>query len=142
MRDLKGSEVDAEIAEKLFGFRRMSFKRQDQSERMWMLTKDDDWFTEEGRKNVGWAPATPDEKPFSDALRDVPRYSTKIEDAWLVVERITAAGLTLSVAGDKDEWDFIAVGDDGECISTKIFPTAPPAICDLALQLFAKGLLT
>ena len=70
---------------------------------------------------------------------DVPYYSTRIEDAWLVVEKLREMGawINVSIGTHKMFWEcrgIINEGKDNEVRFINHAPTAPLAICLAALK--------
>lgn len=71
-----------------------------------------------------------------------PLYSTRIEDAWLVVEKMRERGLYVgfdSNAAAPDVWRFWAQDEEGEYVASGEAPTAPLAACKMALSCLAAA---
>ncbi len=114
-----GRELDAVVAAKVMGLQ------------VYQATEDDMIFTLE-REFVQAGDYCYDVEHHMTRL--VPAYSTSIEAAWQVVERMIEQKYTYYVGGfgTEHEADFWMWNDDvGKCVA--IAPTAPHAICLAAL---------
>lgn len=81
---LQGREDDAEAAIKVLGYRRYAWAPFGMAQRFFAVLPPG----EIGLTRTDMSPSTGQETPFSDALRDVPLFSTNMGDAWLLVEAL------------------------------------------------------
>ena len=63
----------------------------------------------------------------------IPHYSTRIADAWLVVEKLRADGFRWAIGSERNEWD-IYLEDRKMGSGEGHAKTAPLAICLAALK--------
>ena len=75
-------------------------------------------------------------------LSVVPHFSTDIADAWLVVEKLQAGRLMLSVNWSRDmRWWAVVYPESGPSTETDYGDTAPLVICRAALACVGEKLL-
>lgn len=71
-------------------------------------------------------------------MKTIPNFSTKIGDAWILVEKLMSEGFGFSVGGGRVigvlKWACIFVGPEGQHISAESDASAPHAICLAALK--------
>jgi len=142
------SALDGEVAEKLFGFRRFACRRPGarlEAEPVWH------WFLHppsEPETPRDWIrPAEPEDEPFADALRDVPYYTTRIEDAFQIVDKALAAGCWMHLKGSNRGWviDYGSWTKSGYAYAwTSVEPQASLclAIVKAGLHLHSEGLVS
>lgn len=155
MSDLKaGRELDALVAEKLFGWRcvhrlvRITREEEIAFNRAWFLKEygqeapptwegdsdlDGDYPTRKCSK-CGMGHDSKDNDLFAHADSRVPKYSTDIASAWLVVEKLVAAGWEVVI---EEAWavslsrrrgpSFVGFGDTAQLAICKAALLAVPA---------------
>lgn len=82
-------------------------------------------------------------RPIPEKRADSPApYSSEIEYAWLVLEKMRERGLYVgfdSNAASPDVWRFWAQDEEGEYVASGEAPTAPLAACKMALACLAAA---
>ena len=129
-----GRELDALVAEKVMEFRRIDISLNDEQKPLVPL----DWADSLVRDTHWWG---------KDVNYLVPHYSTRIQDAWLVVEKLVDDGFCPALIFDDDgQWALANDGvqnirKEGDLLYTTFFidgklfaDTAPLAICLAALK--------
>ena len=84
-------------------------------------------------KGYGVPPELPDARLIEGCAR-IPKYSTDIAAAWLVVERLKAKGYDIEIGYDSVDCSWVASFMKGEKWGIVTVETAPHAICLAALE--------
>ena len=126
--------LDAQVAERVMGWKwygmSPAFAELAGQDHPWVGRR----ALREDASNGVWTVEATLDMPVHDDFSTFPRYSTDMAAAWLVVEKLAAQGLRLSLdAFGGDPWWAEFADEKWERGAQATAPTAPEAICRAAL---------
>ena len=136
---VKGRELDLEVATRVMGYEKWSWDHARLRGRFWMVFEPglaDTFFQNLG--DVRPAMTVDGEKPTEAAMKHVPTFSTDLNSAWTVADRMKEAGLEVTVTDLDERWQVI-VKREGELLSS-VSSSAAEAICEAAVGSVDKGM--